>query len=111
MRGLAVLILAALFALAGYATYALGDQPAVPRCATPAGMSAALAALAASFGEQPIAAGEIVEATSGGVLSIHVHPTTRAWTAVVSSFDGRACVIAGGERWAAIPEREAARPR
>lgn len=108
MRGLAVLILAALFALVGYATYALGEQPAVPRCATPAGMSAALAA---NFGEQPIAAGEIVESTSGGVLSIHVHPTTRAWTAVVSSFDGRACVIAGGERWAAIPEREAARPR
>lgn len=66
MRGLAVLILAALFAFVGYATYALGDQPAVPRCATPA---------------------------------------------VMSSYDGRACIIAVGERWAAIPEREAARQR
>lgn len=57
--------------------------------------------LAEAYGEGVVAMGLI--ATIGqpatGVMEIFVSPDGSTWTAVVTSVDGKSCIVAAGEAW------------
>ena len=79
--------------LAGLApTLALAEPPCGPR-------ETLMRELAKTYGEAPSGRG----LTREGALLELFSSDRGTWTMVLSSADGRACVLAAGERWRATP--------
>ena len=80
-----------------------GDAAGQSRCDS---RERLVAQLAERYRESPIALG--VD-SGGGLLEVLAAADGSTWTIVITSPQGRSCMVAAGEGWRAVP-REAAEP-
>ena len=76
------------------AAFFVAASPAVAAHCAP--REAALAVLVEDYGEQPIGGGI---ASQGPMLEVLVNERSGSWTVIVTTPDGRSCIVSHGEGW------------